>query len=686
MSFLTAAALAIGLLVAVPFIAHMLRRRPPREQHFAATHLVPTSPAETRRKTAIEDRTLFGIRALAVLALAILGATPFVQCDRLSLARKSGASVALAIVIDDSLSMQAAVDDQTRFDKAIEGAEDLIEGLEPGDAVAIVMAGKPTRVVLAATTNRDSALDALAEVAPSDRGTDLETALATASELLAGLEHIDKRIVLLSDMAYAGDEAALEAAAGDVPLWAPLDGIRGVAPNCAVIQADRSGGSVLVRVGCAGGEGADRKLELRVGDEVITDTPLRIGQGVADLTLPLGETDDDEPLRMYAVLTGKDALPGDDRAPVLEAGGSLRMGVVSDSARTAVATGGPPPVEQALKALRLGVHVQPLASVPERKEELEPLQLMMIDDVQGLTPAERRTVSEWVRVGGVLFLTLGPRAASAPLGSSFRPMLPALVRWATPKAEGIDVKSDRLFGKAASGLANIEPRGRAELDLGGEDALEVLTRWSDEAPFILRHRMGRGVVLISTLPLSSDDSDFALRPAFLVLLSHLVDTARSLGGATRTAVGSTWTFPGIDDVSVSYLGASDEGQPQTLTHQTSGYRFAPARIGLYEVKLAGNRTQRVASADETEIDLTPIELASAEQGEAFGTTSAPIDVSRYVALVLLGLLVLELALRIPGSRRRPDLSGPDPSGPDSTPTSGIDSERPAADSSSAAQA
>ena len=87
MSFLTWAALAVAGLVIAPLIAHLLRRPPPEEQVFAATTLVPSNPAVAQRRTALEDRALFAIRALAVVLLAILGATPFVKCSRLSLAR-----------------------------------------------------------------------------------------------------------------------------------------------------------------------------------------------------------------------------------------------------------------------------------------------------------------------------------------------------------------------------------------------------------------------------------------------------------------------------------------------------------------------------------------------------------------------------------------------------------------------
>ena len=180
MSFLTWAALGVAALVVAPLIAHLLRRRPPEELPFAATKLVPARTAVAQRRTAIEDRALFAIRALSVLALAVLGATPFITCQRLSLAREGGASVALTIIVDDSMSMRAEVSPGggvTRLARAKEAAGELLAGLQEGDAVAIVLAGGPARVALAATTNLDAARELVAGTAQTDRGTDLDGAV-----------------------------------------------------------------------------------------------------------------------------------------------------------------------------------------------------------------------------------------------------------------------------------------------------------------------------------------------------------------------------------------------------------------------------------------------------------------------------------------------------------------------------
>src|SRR5262249_19715368 len=133
----------------------------------------------------LEDRALFAVRALAVIGLAVLGATPFIHCSRLAIARRSGASVALAIVLDDSLSMQAKLtsDDEghphtpgpggvTRWARALASARELTAGLAAGDEVAIVLAGAPARVALGSTTNMAAVAEALDGLVPSDRATD----------------------------------------------------------------------------------------------------------------------------------------------------------------------------------------------------------------------------------------------------------------------------------------------------------------------------------------------------------------------------------------------------------------------------------------------------------------------------------------------------------------------------------
>ena len=71
MSFLVAAALALGAFVVAPIAAHLLRRGRAEEQEFPPAHLVPVAYRSARKKSRLEDRWLLLVRALLVFVLAV---------------------------------------------------------------------------------------------------------------------------------------------------------------------------------------------------------------------------------------------------------------------------------------------------------------------------------------------------------------------------------------------------------------------------------------------------------------------------------------------------------------------------------------------------------------------------------------------------------------------------------------
>ncbi|WP_437279436.1 VWA domain-containing protein [Sorangium sp. So ce375] len=698
MSFVTLGALLVALLVGAPVAAHLLRRRRAEERPFPPARLVPATPPTARRRSLLEDRALFATRAVSVIALAVLGATPLLRCSHLSLSRRAGASVALAIVIDDSLSMRArpgsaegaardgrSSDIPSRFERALTAARELAGGLAPGDAAALVLAGAPARVALASTTNLAAVSEALDATTPSDRATDLDGALDLARDLLRGLPQSDKRIVLLSDLADGAPGAPPISGTPDVATWVPLQELEATGQDCGIVRADRSSLKARVRVVCtaastaargpdvAGAQpdggaeappaagasaAAGRSVEVRAGDAVIGKVALDPALRAEELSidLPAGT-----PEILIAALTGADAIAEDDRAPIISAGGPLSIAVVVDPATTHVETGGPPPLEQALSALDLDAQIRPLPSVPEHADELAAHAGLIVDDAPGFTPEVRRSLAAWVERGGVALLTLGQRAAAAPLGAGFEPLIPGVVRWSASPVPGVDPATAGWLGPSAAGLTDLAPRGRATLDAEASEGAEVLARWADGAPFLVRRPLGRGVVLFMTLPLSTEESDVALRPAFLSLLDGFVGAARARGGARRLAAGEVWTFDGYRDVKVERVRVESDRAPLgsrsrealPVAEVDRRLRVSPPLAGLYELTLDGERSTRVVSVPEREIDLRPRRVAESARAAELGGMSASIDGSPYVALLLLGLLAVELFLRALGGRQEP---------------------------------
>ena len=649
MSFAAIFALAIAALVAAPYVAHRLRRQQAEEREFAATRLVPPTPPKARRRARLEDRGLFAIRGLSVIALALLGASPLVKCSRLALSR-SGTSVAVAIVLDDSMSMRVVdASGRSRFQRAQEGAREILGALREGDAAAIVLAGSPARVGLAATTDVSAARSALDGIAASDRGTDLDGAVAIARTLVTELPQIDRRIIVLSDLADGKPDAPPLGEGSVLPVWVAMPELRAAAgiEDCGVLSADRAGGRSRVRFACSTpGAAAGREVQIKDGEKVLATTPLPQTQmGEATLTIVA-----EEARELTAQLTGKDSIAADDHAPVVVEAGPAALAVVSDRNEEAVATGGAPVVEQALAALHVELAVRPIPQVPDRREDTAPFAAIIVDDPPGFTPEQRRALGAFVESGGVLLVTLGRRAAAAPLGANFEPLLTQAVGWDSSAVAGVDAASGAtFFGEAASSLSDLAPRGRAKLAEQDISAYEPLLKWTDGLPLVARRARGRGDVWLTTLPFSVETSDLALRPGFLALLDAFVTEAKQRATPRRGDVGVPWAFAGARTVE-----AQGPAGPLAVTREDGVLRLVPVLAGAYRVTVDGAKELRVAAPLAREIDLRARAVSPGATSSALGGGVAIVDVSWMVALALLALVAAELSARaLARSRARP---------------------------------
>ncbi|HEV8547809.1 MAG TPA: VWA domain-containing protein [Polyangiaceae bacterium] len=630
MSFLVGAALAIGLLVVLPLAAHFLRRGRAKDQPFAAAALVKAAQTATRRERRLEDRALFSLRALAIVALALLGATPFVRCSRLSLGRGGGGALAVAIVLDDSLSMRAVPKGRSRFELGRDAALRLLDAARPGDSVALVLAGAPARVALAASTDLALARRTVQELAPSDRSTDLAAALALARGSFGGADAKRRRLFVLSDF------AAPRLPEGDPPLVAPLPELAARLPDCGVASAERHGTNVAVVVACNTVEAA-RGRAVELASDASKRAPLEARAGVQTLTLELGGNAKGDRVR----LTGKDALGDDDDAVIAADSLAVRVSVLADQTDSGAVTGGPPLVEQVIAALDREIALRPLSVVPDQPAELERDALLVLDDPAGLGPEARSALVSFAEHGGTAVALLGPRTENGRLGATLEPFAVGAVRFErNPKARGADVASLGWLGAEAASLGELAPRGRAWIDPGHAPGTNVTAKWSDGAPFIVERDLGRGLIVTVTLPSSIAVSDFGLRPGFVALIDHLIESARQRRGLTHSVAGTTWAF-GAERPRI--VGP---GGPLPLEDNPERGRVAiPTLHGAYHLSLDGREETRTVTLDPQEITADPQPPPKNTAVAASGAERELTDVSVEAGFLLAALLGLELALR-----------------------------------------
>jgi hypothetical protein len=411
-----------------------------------------------------------------------------------------------------------------------------------------------------------------------------------------------------------------------------------------LLSADRVAARARVRFACSTPQAAaGREVQLRDGERVVATVALpqtQMGEATLSAT-------GDETKELVAQLTGKDGIASDDRAPVVVESGPAALAVVGDRTEEAVATGGAPVVEQALAALHVDMAVRPIPQVPDRREDTAPFAAIIVDDPPGFTPEQRRALGSFVESGGVLLVALGRRAAAAPLGANFEPLLAQAVGWDSSGATGVDAASGAtFFGEAAASFADLAPRGRAKLAEQDVSAYEPVLKWSDGAPLVGRRARGRGDVWMTTLPFSVDTSDFVLRPGFLAILDAFINEAKQRATPRRGDVGVPWVFAGARQVE-----AEGPSGASPATREDGTLRIVPVLAGAYRVSIDGSKELRVAAPLAREIDLRPRTVAQSATSSALGGGVAIVDVSWMVALGLLGLVAAELVVRAVASAR-----------------------------------
>lgn len=646
MSFLTWGALAIGALVIAPLIAHLLRRGKAKEQPFPPARLVPSARSVAEQRTQLDDRLLFALRACAILLFALLGATPLVRCSRLSLERATGASVALSLVLDDSLSMRAKLPNgSTRWERAMRAASELVASARRGDAIAIVLAGRPARVALSPTTDLEAVQQTLARLQVTDRGTDLDGALQMARSLLRDLAQRDRQLVVLSD--FAADPLT----AGEPRVFAPLPELAQPIDDCGIAGAERAPMGVSLNITCTSAKAASgRSVEALDFDPfanaqgsrgVLGSAALAVRGGSQSLVVPVPAGREVLGVR----LTGADALERDDSASVGIDSQDLQIGIAESSAEGSANSAASNLVEQGLRALGEDIAVRPLSVLPDDTAALNRYAALVLDDPSGLPPEVRSAFEQWVTRGGVAAALLGRRAQNAVLGLTLEPFSEGALPWETTRAKGIDPSSMSWLGPEATGLAELHPQGRVRLESALVSGAVVRARWDDSAPFILERQLGRGLLVSVGLPSSPDESDFALRPAFLSFLQHLIALAREQSGQRRGLPGMPFRFPAASRVQVlgpdsAPLAASTERgeRAQTL--------FTPEFVGRYRVRGSEADGERVVAFDPNELRAVPQPPDRTVSLPDRGGSAPKLDVSPEVARAVVALIGLELALRL----------------------------------------
>ncbi len=227
MSFLAPAFLALAALAGVPLLIHLLKRRQGRVVDFPALRYLLRMEQEHSRDLKLRNRLLLILRIIAVLALALAAARP--------IARFFGvghAPMALALVVDNSMSAGVVRDGQMLFDSLRADAASLISQVASDDRAWIVTVdGRVTGGTPAVL------LGALEQMEPLGGRGDLALATRRAVGLARSAAPRTPVVAMLSDGQASSFRTDTLVDAGGTPVVLLTRGVTGVA-NRAILAAD----------------------------------------------------------------------------------------------------------------------------------------------------------------------------------------------------------------------------------------------------------------------------------------------------------------------------------------------------------------------------------------------------------------------------------------------------------------
>lgn len=603
MAFLAPAFLALAALAGVPLLVHLLRRRIGRTVDFPAVRYLMRMEQEHSRDLKLRNRLLLLLRILAVLALALAAARPIAR-----LFGVGHAPVALAVVLDNSMSTGVVHDGRMLFDSLRADAGAVLGQLASNDRAWIVTADGR---VIGGTPN--TLQEALATLTPLGGRGDLALATQRAVGLARSGAPRTPVVAMVSDGQPSSFRTDSVVDVANVPLVLLHHGVTS-AHNRSIVSAEPSpirwtpGGDVSLAI--VSPDSAAWRLTLDGRTVARGTTPAATAQAPARVTQRLASTANGW-VRGSVELDADDLRADDTRwfavrvAPppavsVRTQGGpflSAALGTLVDEGRLARGVDGDPRVVNVAGADADGTRKPVLLTAPA-----DPLQV---------GAANRQLVRLGIpwRFGalarGSVVARVPARGATRAIADSTSPTALAFdgtpVRWRFPLVYSPgSAAASAGPGSAAAPAPGAAPQTAASAAFTAPDTVAT----AGGTPWVVA---GDGYVLIGS-PLDPDATDLPLKAAFVPWLLEAL--ARRLGDDGRlitAAPGATVT--GLRDVTAL------ERQDGTLI-PTSGDRVTvPGQAGVYFLRRQAARVGAlVVNGEPAESELSPVGTAPVSGG------------------------------------------------------------------------
>jgi len=131
---------------AAPILIHLWNKRRYREVSWAAIEYLLAAMRKNSRRMRIEQLLLLLVRTAIIVLLVLAVSQPYLE--KLGIPFTAGERTLKLLVIDGSYSMGYKPTDKSRFDRAKELAEQIVDDSAEGDAFALVLMSSPPEVIV----------------------------------------------------------------------------------------------------------------------------------------------------------------------------------------------------------------------------------------------------------------------------------------------------------------------------------------------------------------------------------------------------------------------------------------------------------------------------------------------------------------------------------------------------------
>ena len=551
--FLIAA--AVG--AAVPLVLHLMQKRNAARVPFPTLRFLQEAIQQSSRRVRMENILLWLLRTLIMICLGLAFAMPMLRTRNFAWLGDTPRDV--AIIVDASYSMDYNLGRQTVWERAIDVASTLIQGLGENDRFCIYVAReKPDPIIAEPTADTEDGLARLKALPCGFSSSSLAPTLIAANDALkAESRRREREIYILTDgqalpwssfvsgnaeaddddgrssteawdpdsidertivfVALLGADAPENVAPTDVDLNPPLL-LQGTAPN------------ITTRLMGVGGA-TETVVTLHMGGKEIGRRTAQVGAGAernpsfSIPSLPLGT-------HAVRIETPDDNLPIDNAfhflVRVREELPTLCVGSKEDTF-----------------FVRAALHAAPNGTADSEarwvtpdalaEEELHAYAAVFLCNAIPLPGQSLTVLEQYVKAGGLLAIFPGPQGAisdyqawqnlpATPTGTTdVRPSSrKQMLTWAQPQHPVVRGLLDSLS------LPVVTLKRHLAWDKLREET-ETLISLGDGTPFLLERAYGRGRVLMFCTAADRAWSDFPLSPFYLPVIRQIIEYGAGIG-------------------------------------------------------------------------------------------------------------------------------------------------------------